>query len=85
MLAQVDLDELLKVLRAAGVTRYRNGDLEIELAPVYAPTAEQPGEDDADLTPEQRHEKNLETLLRSSGSAVPARLKIQRDNAKAAE
>ena len=85
---RLDLDELLLTLRAAGVRRYRNGGLEIEFHPDYSVAADPVGEaaaEDNELTPEQRHERALGLLLRSSGSAVPARLKIMPPVPKAAE
>jgi len=35
-----DTEELLAMLRRHGVTRYRNGDLEVELGPMTAPPRE---------------------------------------------
>jgi hypothetical protein len=35
-----DAEELLAMLRRHGVTRYRNGDLEVELGPVALPPRE---------------------------------------------
>ena len=82
-----DLTELLLELRAAGVKRYRNGGLEIEFHAEYQalpdPTVE--AAEDAELTPSERHERALAMMLRSSGSAVPARLKAVKANPTAAE
>ncbi len=82
-----DLTELLLELRAAGVKRYRNGGLEIEFHPDYSVAADPATEEaeDNELTPEQRHERALGLLLRSSGSRIPARLKAVKASPTAAE
>ncbi len=84
---RLDLDELLLTLRAAGVKRYRNGGLEIEFHAEYQalPDPLEAAADDAELTPEERHERFLAMMLRSSGSAVPAKLKAVKANPTAAE
>ncbi len=82
-----DLTELLLELRAAGVKRYRNGGLEIEFHAEYSlqPDPITAAADESEMTPQQRHESALAMMLRSSGSAVPARLKAVKANPTAAE
>ena len=86
MLGRKDLQNLLTALRAAGVKRYRDGDLELELhidagargaaeAHNLGTSGATPEPATEEPTSAEKDEAGLALLLRSSGSGVPARLK----------
>ena len=81
------LAQLIETLRAGGVRRYKDAEVELTLdyagepgsseAHNLAPSGAtlEPATEEKPQTDQERHISHMELLLQSSGVAVPARLK----------